>query len=645
MAKKKEKDPVLNDIVEAPARGRTGVIGKEEVNRFREILKDYQQGKKNLELRVTENEKWYRQRHWEIAGVGTTDAEAERNSYDPKPISAWLLNSLANKHADAMDNFPAPNILPQEASDMKEAQRLSSIIPVVLENNDFEDAYSANWWAKLKHGTAIYGVLWDGSLQNGLGDISVKPVDVLNVYWEPGIKDIQQGRYFFHLRPTDNDLLISRYPFLKGKLGNVAMSDRSDYSYDDTIDRKNQTDVVDCYYKKMDGGKTILHYCKFVGEEIIYASENDTEPKGIKTLLDEMTGIEVSIPNPSMAQTGWYEHGKYPFVFDVMFPIEGSPCGFGYVDIMKEPQIYIDKMNQIILKNALMSGRKRFFVKKASSIKVEDFADWSKDFVEVEGAIGEENIREFQVSPLPAFIVQYMQMKIDELKETSGNRDFSQGGTSAGVTAASAIAALQEAGSKLSRDMIKGTYQAFKRVNYLCIDLAREFYTESRSFRITDPNGQMDFVDYDNQGLRPQITVDPATGEEVERLPIFDIKVIPQRQSPFSRIAQNEMAKELYGMGLFDPARAEMALIALDMMDFEGKDKVMDAVRKNQQMFAMIQQLQQALGMVAGQADMAMGGSGFSDMVVANGLVPQEHPLVAQAREQAANLTNPTRGE
>lgn len=639
MAKKKN-DPTLDSIKEAPARGRVGVIGKEEIEKAYETFLLYKKGKTVLEQRVVENEQWYKQRHWELVGKGRTPEERAAHADDPEPTSAWLFNSLANKHADFMDNYPMPNILPKEKGDVQEAQRLSSIIPAVLDSNKFKRTYSKNCWPKEKHGTAVYAVLWNNQKMNGLGDIDIKKVDILNVYWEPGVSDIQQSRNFFHTESVDNDVLLSLWPFLEGKLGSSGTKDQAVYQTEDEIDDTNKTTVFDWYYKKREGSATKLHYCKFIEGEIIYASENDTEPKGHDYIIDPVTNQEVAVPRPSMAQTGWYAHGLYPFEFDVMFPIEGSPCGFGYVDLTKEPQLYIDKMNQIILKNALMSGKKRWFAKKGLGINIKDFADWSKDIVETEGMISDENLREFQVSPLPPFIANYMEMKIDELKETSGNRDFSQGGTSAGVTAASAIAALQEAGSKLSRDMISTSYDSFENINYLVLELIREFYSEERSFRITGDDGRDEFTTYDNTNIRERVSIDPMTGEEEYSKPIFDIKVVAQKKSPFNRIAQNELAKELFGAGLFNPQIADQALIVLDMMEFEGKDAVREKVQKNAQMFAMIQQLQEALVGASVMADPA-GVTGMTEQYVAQGLIPEEHPLVQKAREAAANITTP----
>ena len=105
-------------------------IGEEQVREANHILQKYKQGKANLEKRIVENEQWYKLRHWECM---------RDKKLDVQPTSAWLFNSIANKHADAMDNFPSPNILPREEGDKGEAEMLSSIIPVILEQNDFEE--------------------------------------------------------------------------------------------------------------------------------------------------------------------------------------------------------------------------------------------------------------------------------------------------------------------------------------------------------------------------------------------------------------------------------------------------------------------------------------------------------------------------
>ncbi len=528
-------------------------IGKEQVREATNILNSYKRSKVNLEKRIVENEKWWKLRHWDLIRKTSTQ--------DPEPASAWLFNSIANKHADVMDNYPEPSVLPREKSDINAAKVLSQIIPAVLEYNSFEETYSDVWWYKLKNGTGCYGVFWNSSLNDGLGDIDIKQIDILNVFWEGGIKDIQQSRNLFTVELVDKDILESMYPDCKGSIGTGGV-DIAKYLYDDAVDTSDKCAVVDWYYKKRIGLREVVHYCKYVGDFVLYASEND----------------------PLYIERGYYDHAKYPFVFDTLFIEEGTPCGFGYIDVMKDVQMYIDKLNQIIIKNALQAGKRRFFISDNAGINEDEFADWSKEFVHVAGNIDDRNIKEISVSQLDSGIVSLLNQKIDELKETSGNRDFSQGGTTSGVTAASAIAALQEAGSKLSRDMIKGSYRAFKSINYFIIELISQFYDELRTFRICGPDGNVDFVEFDKSLIGADLK---------EKRTIFDISVTSQRSSPFSKTAHNELAKELYAAGLFNPANSVPAQVCLDMMEFEGKSSVMAKIGENSLMQSEITALKE----------------------------------------------------
>lgn len=527
-------------------------VGEAEVAGALATLAAYKRGKANLERRVVEDERWYQLRHWDvIRGQGS----AQR----PEPASAWLFNAIMNKHADAMDNFPEARVLPREQDDVEEARRLSAVLPVILERCGFEGRYSDAWWEKLKHGTAVYAPLWNSGLNGGLGDVEVGTVDLLNIFWEPGITDIQKSRNLFVVDVKDNDLLEGEYPQLEGKLRRSGGVDVTAYVYDDSVDLSGKSAVIDWYYKVRRGGRTVLHYAKLCAGELLFASENDSR----------------------YAQRGWYDHGEYPFVFDTLFPEKGTPVGFGYVALCKDPQLYIDKLSQIMLENAMMSGKKRFFIGGNTGVNEEEFLDWSAPLVHVEGAgnLDEAHIREIVTQPLDEVFLKVLRMKIDELKETSANRDVSQGSSSSGVTSAAGIAALQEAGNKSSRDMIAASYRAYVKLGYLIIELIRQFYSQGRSFRMVGPEmGESRFAEYSNAGLQDRDVGADSAGNCLVRRPVFDIKIRAQKKNPFSQASQNQLAKELYAAGFFDPQRAGEALAALELMDFEGKDKVTERV-------------------------------------------------------------------
>ena len=609
-------------------------IGREAIHKAQLTLNRYKEGKANLERRIVENEQWYKLRHWECLRGDRQQVE---------PTSAWLFNCIANKHADAMDNFPSPNVLPREEGDKGEAEMLSSIIPVILDQCEFEQVYSDVWDYKLKAGTGIYGVFWDKSKLNGLGDIAIRKVDIINLFWESGITDIQRSRNLFHVELCDNDLLLETYPQLEGKLTSATM-DISKYVYDDTVDTTNKSAVVDWYYKKNQNGRVVLHYCKYVNDEVLFATENEE----------------------AFRERGWYDHGLYPFIFDPLFSVEGTPCGFGYIDVGKSAQEYIDRGNQAIMKNMLANAKPRHFIRNDGAVNEEEYADTNKDFIHVDGQLGQDSILPVKANPLNDIYVSILNNKIDELKETTGNRDISTGGTTSGVTAASAIAAMQEAGSKLSRDNSKASYRAFRKLCLMVIELIRQFYDLPRCFRIVGENGMQRFVQYSNAGIQPQMQGIEMGVDMGYRLPLFDIEITAQKQSPYSKMSQNELALQFYSAGFFNPQLADQALACLDMMDFDRKQFVMNKISQNgtmyQQMLMMQQQMlqmaqlidaqngtnmaeQMAAGITGGAAPaqtMAAEAPSISNTEALGGDATAESSTTKKARQRVAESTSPT---
>lgn len=597
-------------VTEAVAQGRQ-VIDKKAIEQAAKTLKDYKDGKKNFESRIVEEEEWWKLRHWDVI-------DKDKSTDRPKPVSAWLFNSITAKHADMMDNFPEANVLPRTKDDQESAKVLSSILPVVYERNNYEETYSDASWYKLKHGVAAKGVFWNTELEDGLGDIDTQFIDMLNIFWEPGITNLQASRNLFIVSLKDNDLLNMEYPQLKGKAGGKVI-DVKEYVYDDTVDVTDKSLVVDWYYKKRNSaGKTVLHFCKFVGSEILFASENE----------------------PEYAETGFYNHGLYPVEFDVLFPEEGTPIGFGYIAIMKSPQMYIDKLQQVMLENSLMCSKPRFFSKMNVGINEEEFLDWSKPIVHVEGDIDQERLRPIEVQQVGGAAQNILQMKIDELKETSSNRDFSQGSTASGVTSGAAISALQEAGNKQSRDIISTSYRSYRRECYLAIELMRQFYDEKRSFRITGEAGQYEFVDFSNKMMQGKL-IPPYKGQqdyvEIYKKPVYDIVIKPQKRSPYSKMAQNELAKELYGMGFFNPQLAEQSMTALELMDFDGLEAVKAKVQQGQTLLNMVNDLTQKLAML----ESFMGVNTQNGMAMPMPNAPQGRSMgQAQKQAQQSTMTN-----
>ena len=599
-------------------------IGEEQARRAIDTLQKYRQGKSALEARVIASEDWWRMRSWQRIQKG--------NPEDDKWTSAWLFNVIMGKHADAIAAYPAPAIRPREPDDREEAAKLSSVLPVILEQNDFEEVYSDSQWTKLKQGTLIWHVKWDSSKLNGLGDISVQPVDILSFFWEPGVRDIQKSKNIFLTEMVDNDLLIAKYPELEGKLNSSAQIQQK-YNTDDVISFDGKSMVVDWYYKKYQDGRQVLHFAKLVGDTVLQSTENDTEQKFDTLTMPDGSIVQQPVGRP-MAETGLYDDGEYPFVVDALFPVEGSIAGYGYIDIGKSTQEQIDRMNQAIVKNAIMTTTPRWFKRSDGSVNEQEFADWTKPFVHVDGNLGQDSLVPIQVNMLNSNYIAILQNKIEELKWTTGNTDVNNGATNSGVTAASAIAALQEASGRSSKDSTKSAYRAYARMIRMVIERIRQFYDLPRQFRIVGQRGAEQFVQYSNQGLQPQ-TLYGANGQpDGLRKPVFDIEVSAQKASEYTSMAQNELALQFFQLGFFNPQMVDQALATLDMMDFDGKDSIVQKIQENADLQQRLVQWQQLALALADRYDPAMG-DGLAQQILQEGgqAVPQASAAAAQKPE------------
>lgn len=616
-------------------------MSREAVGKLLGILDTYKNGKTSVDSKATANQQWWRLRHWDVEDRATnagTDAGQEVGS-------AWAVNSIINKHADIMDSYPKPNILPREADDQQEAHMLSKILPVLEDQSHGEDVYSQAGYDFLIDGTAITTVLWDSSLHDGMGDIVKRNVDIHNVFWQPGVEDIQDSEYFFHVAVEDVKDARKMFPDFADEIGPDNKGTVQKYFHDDYINDDNVVEVINCYYKVVEDRPIIVPISDKEAELV-------PQTKTILHLAIIVSGVCVFCSETSEEYAnGYYSHGKYPYVVRRCFPIKDTPCGFSYLDIMKNPQRDVDILDQAVKHNARLKSQPRFWSKKNADFNIDDYMDWSKPIVEVGTGSIADSIQQIEVDTVPPFVINHLANKIDEIKETSGNRDFSQGSTASGVTAASAIAALQEAGSKLSRDINKAMYRGSREEYELEIELIRQFYGEDRQFRIITDNGQTDFVSYNNENLIERDVMMPD-GTVRHSRPIFDVSITAEKSNPFSRASQNETMKELYGLGLFAPDNAPAALVCLEGMDIEGLDKIKEMVMQNStfyqqfnQMAALIvqtmPQMAAQMGLIspeqavmsAQQGNMTNTEKSTQKQTNDNGV--REHALTSKARERA----------
>lgn len=344
----------------------------------------------------------------------------------------------------------------------------------------------------------------------------------------------------------------------------------------------------------------------------------------------------------------------------MLFPVENSPAGRGYIDTYANAQIRIDDITEALTLNTLFNAIPRFFSKIDGQFNERELLNLKKMLVKYTGSLDETQLKQIVGNPAQASALTMLTNTVQELKETSGNTDAGNGVAGNGVTAASAFAALQQASGKLSRASTLTSYTAYEQVVYMVIELIRQFYDLPRQFRITGDMGADEYKSFSNIGMQPQWQGMIGGVDMGYRVPEYDIDVEPEKHTSYTKIAQNEMAMELYGKGFFLPENSTPSLMCLDMMDFDGKDEIMQKVAMNGTLLQELRQWQQLTlqlasryepGMVQGLSEAITGqaapmingaedGSGIGNAKKA-GEGGKEPTQVANARERAASASQP----
>lgn len=495
-----------------------GKVNKNLIYEALDAYKTYKADREPLISRIRDNEAFYR-----MSYERTYDGINEDMACD----TPFIFSAIENCRADAIDNYPVANIIERDPEGSRVAELLRKVIEAQLEIADFKAVYKENVRNKLKYGTAVYGVFYDSDTKN----IDLRAIDILDIYVDMHIPDIEDSRFVFINAAIENDILRERYPDFKDLFSGDAQVE----TLGDTYSLKDRTVVTDCYYKLANGA---VHMMKLCNDTVIEATE-------------DMTGYE----------DGLYTHGKYPVIFDIMYPSADSPFGFGMIDIGKSTQVEINKLDDAICENIICGAKPRYLAKRNGGISEEEFCDFSKSIVHYEGDT--DSICAISHNALSDSILSHRETKKEELKEILANRDFQQGGTTGGVTAASAIETLRQAGEKRSRAIITDTYDTYKSIIYMVIELMRQFFVTPRMYRVCDSTGKKSFAEFSKDMMY-----------SCDRPLEFDIDVTIQRENPYSRESINKTIMDLWKMGLLHSDNVNASVIAIKNMQFDGKEKL-----------------------------------------------------------------------
>ena len=479
--------------------------------------------------RLDRCERIYRGDHWH--DVPETDAG------EPRPVTPIIQSTIENVRADLMDQYPEAVI----TADSPEYAETAELLTAAIGENHTRMGYSREY-AKLTHDLLVGGYMvqevgFDPGLNGGMGGAFLRRVDPGSIMFDPLCAEIGDSRAVFKFAAHPRAWFKQRYPDRERDMDSDSLLLRPMWDSLLSVSDGDSIMLIECWQREYDPktGSFAVHMKKMAGG-VLLEDSREAKPEGC------------------------YRHGEYPFVVTSLYPRKGGCLGFGLVDMFENQQLYSDKLDQIVLKNALMASHNKLLVTGASGFDVDDLRDWSKEVHRGENLNG---VTWFSTAPLPGYILEYIRAMRNGIKEESGANDFSRGMASGGVTAASAIAALQEMSSKRSRMAARSIHDAFEQAVRQEIEIEREFCIFPRS--VKTKAGRKTFT---GSVLMKKTDLD-------NELPIeFMVSVKVQRENRFSVAAHNELMLTMLNSGMIT------ADVALEMMIFDGKEQVQGLMAK-----------------------------------------------------------------
>ena len=543
------------------------------------------------------------------------DAQTQSRRKDKRTLQLQTLKSTFNNCvADQMDNMPEALMMPERAGLEEVAEDLTDVVRYVLSQNDFEALHRRRVEDCFATGTAVTQVAWDRDLDGGRGNIALIRWPIEAFLWDPASENLQDGRAVFKVSWHPLSWFRQHYPEQYLEIG----SDEGEYSGLGMADAQEQVRpadedramLIEYWYRLYDAAKRRYTI------NVAYLAGG--------ALLSNHLDV--------------YRHGMYPFILDVYTPIEGLPVGDGLVQELAPMMRYVNRYASYIDMNLRMASKGRLLIDRNAGIDKDALLDWENDVVEGD-RIDPSALQWLQTQPFTGMVTRQMMQLQADIKQDSGQNQFARGETVGGVTAASAISALQEAGGKITRLRTAGLNQGFRELVTQVMWLISQFYDRRRVFFITGRQGKE----------RREVNASPVRlfGQDFCAAsfpaPPYTVQVQVQRRNPLRQQAQNELVLQAYQMSAQAGQYFPLSTL-FELLQVEGKERILPVLRENENLPAENAELkemcQQADGLMSRQQQSVQKQQELVEKLLAERAQLEETIQLMQQKLDEQNMIN-----
>lgn len=398
----------------------------------------------------------------------------------PGSVTNIIKPIIDSEISDIIDKPLSTNAKGREPGDQMFADDTMHLLDFILENNQFKAKLTHSEHDRLELGTTVVKVYTDHEALNGRKLPTFEIVSPANFFPDPkwtAHYQLQECEFVIHAVPRSLSWIRRAFP----KWGKYVKRQVS-WSYDPTLDidteRTDEVQVItsqkalliECYMRDEDGDL----FCVHVANGLVL---EDSRDNGIK-------GKELQRRN------------QFPFEVIICYPRRGTGWGMGDVEYLFPTQDLINDMDDQIRMTARLMGNPQVAIGLTGAGKGFDARKWTNKpglRIPMRDANSFRVVEASRVSP---DVVQRREKAFEEANIISGRPDVNRGNTpGSGVTAASAIIALQQAGQKTVVHKMEMLKQGWRNILYLLYDEVMTHWDEGMWVRVNGSKPDFKFID------------------------------------------------------------------------------------------------------------------------------------------------------
>lgn len=479
---------------------------------------------------------------------GTIFNKESKPDYKSDEISNIVFSTVEAIRPVMTDNDPKFIAMPRTPQGAEFSHDVQMALDYEWERERMSTKLPAQLIPMLVYGTAIWFCQWDGH-EGEYGEIKLKAVDPFNVFPDPLAEDVDTCEYLVYATYKNANQLKQIFKDKASAIegSRITMSELVANRDENDAKEENQVLVLEMWCRdwttmdELEDGTKALRY-----------------PKGrVITCLPDLGIVLSDKQNP-------YKDGKFPFVLMKNYDVPFKFWGNGEVEQILSPQKYINDLTNQIIDNAKSTANMQWIIDKNSGIGQGKLTN--RPGLVIRKNPGTE-VRRDTPPAMPSYVREQIEVLKTDIQDISGVFDALKGERQSGITAGSAIMALQEASQARIRLKIKLMEQSLTHLANMVYSRMQQFWKLDRWVRITDVEGNPSFQQIGVQVLQND----------------FDMKVVAGSTMPVNRNAMLDLMIRLAQTNAEDGLPMVDRKAILEYLPTSDRKSILDRFEKQRQ--------------------------------------------------------------